>query len=417
MTASATIPPALTPVLAREIQASDLVLEQGGDLIEQRVAVFDAALTYRYLLAVRWSAAPAAVFVMLNPSTADAHENDPTLRRALGFARRERCGALVVVNLFALRATDPDTLAGHPDPVGPANDAILAAAVGGAELVIAAWGAGGILHHRDQAVMRLLAPTHWSCLGHTRGGQPRHPLYLPATAALVDYGAAAISERIELPTGLFDALRTACQERDLPAWAAAAPGLLAAAVRELLAAHEAGSRRLSAENAYRLAQHLTAIYADGGGPPPAEEQLFWDVYDLISPAEIARLERQADQECHEARAEFLAEQQGTSSPPSSHGYANEQQHLAPLVGPDPPAVGGVPGDLVALELEHQAAKADYQRRRHSDLGTCGYQAYRLGRQVATHPWLTAYRAGPPRRAARAQLRAAVKAAQTEAAAP
>lgn len=167
--------------------AAHLVAERRENLIEARLALFDQARTYRYLLEHRWSSAAPMVLVMLNPSTADATRADPTMRRALGFARREGCGGLIVVNLFALRATDPAALARHPDPVGPDNDQILCAAVGRGTPVVAAWGAHGALHGRDQAVLQLMAPVRLSCLGRTAHGQPRHPLYLPANAPLADY--------------------------------------------------------------------------------------------------------------------------------------------------------------------------------------------------------------------------------------
>lgn len=167
--------------------AAHLVAERREDLIEGRLALFDPARTYRYLLEHRWGSVAPMVLVMLNPSTADATRDDPTMRRALRFARREGCGGLIVVNLFALRATDPAALSAHPDPVGPDNDQILCAAVGRGGPVVAAWGAHGTLHGRDRAVSRLLAPVRLRCLGLTAGGQPRHPLYLPATAPLADY--------------------------------------------------------------------------------------------------------------------------------------------------------------------------------------------------------------------------------------
>jgi hypothetical protein len=78
---------------------------------------------------------------MLNPSTADATEDDPTIRRCVGFARRERCGVLEVVNLFAFRATNPQALRSAPDPVGPANDRFIEKAVERADLIVVAWGA------------------------------------------------------------------------------------------------------------------------------------------------------------------------------------------------------------------------------------------------------------------------------------
>ena len=167
--------------------AAHLLAERRENLTEARLALFDPARTYRYLLEHRWGTAAPMVFVMLNPSTADATRDDPTLRRCLRFARRDGRGGLIVVNLFALRATDPAALAAHPDPVGPDNDQILCAAIGRGTPVIAAWGTHGALHARDQAVLRLLAPARLSCLGRTAHGQPRHPLYQPADTPLTDY--------------------------------------------------------------------------------------------------------------------------------------------------------------------------------------------------------------------------------------
>ena len=164
--------------------ASHLVSERSENLIEARLAVLDPSRTYRYLLEWRWGAAAPMVFVMLNPSTADAMRNDPTIRRCAGFARRERCGGLVVANLFALRATRRAALARHPDPVGPDNDHALCAAVARGAPVIAAWGTLGTLHGRDRAVTALLAPLRLHCLGLTSMGHPRHPLYTPAAAPL-----------------------------------------------------------------------------------------------------------------------------------------------------------------------------------------------------------------------------------------
>jgi hypothetical protein len=79
---------------------------------------------------------------MLNPSTADAETNDPTnIRRCIRFAIDIGCGSLEVVNLFALRATDPRELARHPDAVGPQNERYLHDAAFRADWLICAWGA------------------------------------------------------------------------------------------------------------------------------------------------------------------------------------------------------------------------------------------------------------------------------------
>ena len=149
-------------------------------------AVLDRSGAYRYRLWRRWGDGPAVAFVLLNPSTADAGRDDPTLRRCAGFARRWGYGAVEIVNLFAYRCTDPRGLRAAADPVGPGNDRHLRRAVRGAALVVAGWGAGGRLAGRDRAVADWLAravPERLACLGLTRAGCPRHPLHLPGGAA------------------------------------------------------------------------------------------------------------------------------------------------------------------------------------------------------------------------------------------
>lgn len=144
---------------------------------------------YRWWLARRWvQRGPdvrVALFVMLNPSSADALMDDPTIRRCTGFARRLGCGQLEVVNLYALRATNPVELLVHADPIGPMNDAAIAWAASRADVVVAAWGAFGGRSPMRQArveAVRALLPDAVVCLGRTRDGHPRHPLYLPADA-------------------------------------------------------------------------------------------------------------------------------------------------------------------------------------------------------------------------------------------
>ncbi|WP_300643648.1 DUF1643 domain-containing protein [Nocardioides sp.] len=144
----------------------------------------DAALSscgqYRYRLTRTWRPEqPRATFIMLNPSTADAEHDDPTIRRCMGYARDWGLGGLIVVNLYAYRATDPDDLWKAADPVGPDNDAHLravldAAAIAGAP-VVAAWGANA-RSERGAEVMQFAGAV--TALGLTKAGQPRHPLYL-----------------------------------------------------------------------------------------------------------------------------------------------------------------------------------------------------------------------------------------------
>ena len=134
---------------------------------------------YRYWLTRTWDAdKPPVCWVMLNPSTADASADDPTIRRCMAFARAWGAGGIVVVNLFALRATDPRELRAQPfNVIGPDNDWHILASTEGRR-VIAAWGAHGGQSARDRRVMRLLEGRDVVCLGVTKDGFPRHPLYV-----------------------------------------------------------------------------------------------------------------------------------------------------------------------------------------------------------------------------------------------
>lgn len=144
---------------------------------------------YRYLLWRLVSPGLARVcFVMLNPSTADAEHDDPTVRRCLSFAQGLGAGRLDVVNLFAYRATDPRDLRLAVEPIGLDNHFAVARACRRADIVIAAWGAQAehpllARHAADMLVMvRDYAGARLHHLGLTKGGSPRHPLYLPRSA-------------------------------------------------------------------------------------------------------------------------------------------------------------------------------------------------------------------------------------------
>ena len=133
---------------------------------------------FRYLLWRQWEAGARVLFVMLNPSVADATRDDPTIRRCVGLARAWGFGAVEVANLFALRATDPRDLVRARRRVGPRNDEILAEVAARADAIVVAWGVHGGLDGRDRAVAHMLGGRALRCLGRTRAGQPRHPLYV-----------------------------------------------------------------------------------------------------------------------------------------------------------------------------------------------------------------------------------------------
>jgi hypothetical protein len=127
-------------------------------------------------------------FIGLNPSTADEINDDPTVRRCIGFARRWGFGGMYMLNVFAYRSTNQCELRTAADPVGPRNDATLAKVCRRCDMVVACWGVWGDLFDRRRAVIRLLDDVPIHCLGVTRGGQPKHPLYLRSTTAPVQLG-------------------------------------------------------------------------------------------------------------------------------------------------------------------------------------------------------------------------------------
>lgn len=158
---------------------------------------------YRLSLWRRWAAGGrTACWVLLNPSTADGERDDPTLRRCVGFSQAAGCSALELVNLFAFRSSSPAEVVraarAGVDVIGPECDAAIAAAAAGADAIVVGWGIvpTGLrklalpdrVRYRHREVLELLeggeARGRVQCLGHTTGGWPRHPLYVPAARQL-----------------------------------------------------------------------------------------------------------------------------------------------------------------------------------------------------------------------------------------
>lgn len=124
---------------------------------------------------------PFLMVIGLNPSTADEVKNDPTIRRCIAFAKAWGFGALCMTNLFAYRATKPEAMKAACDPIGEENNAFLGALARNSGLILAAWGVHGSFRNRDREVCTLIesiAPAKLQCLGVTKDGFPRHPLYV-----------------------------------------------------------------------------------------------------------------------------------------------------------------------------------------------------------------------------------------------
>lgn len=154
---------------------------------------------YRYLLGRHISDAPRRLlFIMLNPSSADANKSDSTITRCINFARNWGYGTMEVVNLFAFRTPYVKALRQADDPIGAYNDAWIRRALHEADEVVLAWGNHGAYKNRSQAVRRMAIdanqPYH---LGLNKTGEPKHPLYLRSDTKPVQYAHVKVDKNCE----------------------------------------------------------------------------------------------------------------------------------------------------------------------------------------------------------------------------
>ncbi len=167
---------------------------KGCDLLVKGTALFSDCGLYRYTLTRRWADEGWFCTVTgLNSSTATADEDDPTIRRCIGFARREGAAGLRMLNLYGYRSTDPAGLREVNDPFGPGNRAAWQEAfvesVATGTAIVCAWGVHGPLYGGDKEFIgrALSAGAHLACLGKTKDGHPKHPLYLKASTPFEEF--------------------------------------------------------------------------------------------------------------------------------------------------------------------------------------------------------------------------------------
>lgn len=135
--------------------------------------------TYRYFLQRTWDINNKMMtFIMLNPSKADALKDDPTIRKCVMLAKKENCSGIYVINLFALRSSNPEELYIHNDPVGPENNFWINKIAKQSQIIVAAWGNHGHFLNRDIEVLNTLKSLGLKlyCLGLNKNGSPKHPL-------------------------------------------------------------------------------------------------------------------------------------------------------------------------------------------------------------------------------------------------
>lgn len=154
----------------------------------ERKASFSRCRRYRYQLKRRWEDGDGScVFIGLNPSTADASTDDPTIRRCMGFAQNWGFNELIMVNLFAYRTPHPSLLKKCDDPVGSGNRQALRRACGSAQRIVVAWGNDGAYLDQASKFAIIWAEHTLYCFGLSKNDQPLHPLYQRREAKLVKY--------------------------------------------------------------------------------------------------------------------------------------------------------------------------------------------------------------------------------------
>ncbi|HHJ4617737.1 TPA: DUF1643 domain-containing protein [Citrobacter freundii] len=150
-------------------------------------AVFSDCKQYRYSITRTWDETkPYVVFIGLNPSYADAEQDDPTLGRCISFAQGWGMGGVRIVNLFAFVHTNRFEMMKVADPVGADNDRYIVETVANAGIVVAAWGNEG-RHFQRSAAIRALLPAHTKCFKINATGEPKHPLYIHGDTALIPF--------------------------------------------------------------------------------------------------------------------------------------------------------------------------------------------------------------------------------------
>lgn len=193
-----------------------------------RRTIFSDCRTYRYTLwrdwktqadlldpktsrSGRWPDNSYAMFIGLNPSTADETLDDPTIRRCIGFAKRWNFAGLLMTNLFAYRATFPKDMKAQERAVGMDNITWILRGAKDASIIVAAWGTHGSFRHQDLVVfnyLKYLAPDKkLMCLRTTKDGFPEHPLYVPYDTVPVPFvprdtitPSSASAETSDIPT-------------------------------------------------------------------------------------------------------------------------------------------------------------------------------------------------------------------------
>lgn len=153
-------------------------------------AYIDESGQYRYWLLRQWkqNSDNFINFVMLNPSKADAKNDDPTVRCCIRFAKNFKFDGMYITNLFAFITKDPNELKKQSEPIGKENNKYLREKANISNKVVIAWSNHGSFMNRDKEVISILNQEKTIyCLGKNRPGQPTHPSRLKSNAKLIKF--------------------------------------------------------------------------------------------------------------------------------------------------------------------------------------------------------------------------------------
>jgi hypothetical protein len=167
------------------------------DGISIDTAEFSPCGVYRYTLTRNWSEGPCIGWLLFNPSVATAELNDHTIRKTIGFSKRWGFGRLIILNLYAVRNTDPRAVTRMGvSAIGPMNDYWILKSIGQASELVCAWGCAQHAPEIDSRIDYLLTSIRdkfpdapMRCLGYRKDGHPRHPLMIGYDTERVEFEA------------------------------------------------------------------------------------------------------------------------------------------------------------------------------------------------------------------------------------
>lgn len=163
------------------MRRNEIYIEKNFDKVKKEIgyAIFSFDKKYRYTLGRKWSNNGICLFILLNPSTADAFKLDPTITRAYNLSKRLGYGELIILNIFAIRGSNPDIIKDVADPVGTLNNYYIKKTVKKSDLIILGWGNHGKINNRSSEIINIINKIgkEYHVLDINKSGEPKHPLY------------------------------------------------------------------------------------------------------------------------------------------------------------------------------------------------------------------------------------------------